>query len=175
MPSKPPGRVHKQPAVERTSRRAARGLATREQDRRPKGDGPGGSSASLGVAREIDVIIREAGGWRSGMLSRLRALIDGADPDVTEEVKWKKPSKPLGVPVWSHDGILCIGDTLKSSVRLTFPKGALIRDPAKLFNARMDSSTVRAIDFHENDHIDEDALRGVVLEAVRLNTSKARS
>lgn len=88
--------------------------------------------------------------------------------------KWKKPSKPMGVPVWSHDGILCIGDTLKNAVRLTFPKGAQMKDPKKLFNTRLDSNTVRAIDFQEDDPTDDDALEAVILEAVRLNTSKAR-
>lgn len=91
-----------------------------------------------------------------------------------EEVKWKKPSNPMGVPVWSHDGIICVGETLKNAVRLTFPKGAEIKDPRKLFNTRLDSKTVRAIDFHEADIVDEAALRSLILEAVRQNTSKAR-
>ena len=108
-------------------------------------------------------------------MSQLRAVIQHADPAVVEEVKWKKPSKPEGVPVWSHDGILCMGDTLKTAVRLTFPKGAQMKDPQKLFNTRLDSSTVRAIDFHEGDTVDEAALETVVLEAVVLNTGKARA
>lgn len=91
-----------------------------------------------------------------------------------EEVKWKKPSNPMGVPVWSHNGIVCIGETLKNAVRLTFPKGAQIKDPKKLYNTRLDSKTVRAIDFHEADTIDEAALGTLILEAVRMNTSKAR-
>jgi hypothetical protein len=85
-------------------------------------------------------------------------------------VKWKKPSNPMGVPVWSHKGNLCIGDTLKNAVRLTFPKGAQMKDPQKLFNARLDSKTVRAIDFHKSDAVDEAALKALILEAVRLNT-----
>jgi hypothetical protein len=93
---------------------------------------------------------------------------------MVEEVKWKKPSKPSGVPVWSHDGILCVADTLKNAVRLTFPKGAKIRDPKKLFNTRLDSKTVRAIDFREGDTVDEAALKALILEAVRLNRPKAR-
>jgi hypothetical protein len=93
---------------------------------------------------------------------------------VVEEVKWKKPSKPSGVPVWSHAGILCVADTLKNAVRLTFPKGAQIKDPKKLFNTRLDSKTVRAIDFHEGDPVDEAALQALILEAVRLNTRKER-
>jgi len=88
-------------------------------------------------------------------------------------VKWKKPSNPMGVPVWSHDGIVCIGETLKSAVRLTFPKGAQMNDPKKLFNKRLESKTVRAIDFHEGDTVDEVALRALVLEAVELNRLRA--
>jgi hypothetical protein len=126
------------------------------------------------ISQQIDAIIKESGDWRSEMLSQLRTAITTADPNVVEEVKWKKPSKPQGVPVWSHDGILCVGDTLKSAVRLTFPKGALMKDPRKLFNTRLESNTVRAIDFHEGDAIDETALESLILEAVELNTSKVR-
>src|SRR5207237_3834137 len=118
------------------------------------------------AAQQIHAIIKKYDDWRGEMLSRLRALIKQADPAVVEEVKWKKPSKPEGVPVWSHDGILCIGDTLKNAVRLTFPKGAQIKDPKKLFNTRLDSNTVRAIDFHEGDTVDEAALEALILEAV---------
>jgi hypothetical protein len=107
-------------------------------------------------------------------LSRLRALVKRADPAVIEEVKWKKPSRPMGVPVWSHDGILCIADTLKNAVRLTFPKGARMRDPKKLFNTRLDSSTVRAIDFHEGDAVDEAGLKALIREASRLNQLEVR-
>jgi len=101
-------------------------------------------------------------------------LIKKADPEAIEEVKWKKPSNPMGVPVWSHDGIICVGDTLKSAVRLTFPKGAQVKDPKRLFNTRLDSKTVRAIDFREGDVVDDAALERLVLEAVALNMSKAR-
>jgi hypothetical protein len=131
---------------------------------------PKGKSAS----QEIDAIIKESGDWRGRKLSQLRALIKRADPAVVEEVKWKKPSKPSGVPVWSHDGIICVADTLKNAVRLTFPKGARVKDPKKLFNTRLDSNTVRAIDFHDGDTIDEAALKALILEAVRLNISKKR-
>jgi hypothetical protein len=93
---------------------------------------------------------------------------------MVEDVKWRKPSRPMGVPVWSHDGIVCIGETLKNAVRLTFPKGAQIKDPKKLFNARLESNTVRAIDFHEGANVDETALKALILEAVELNTAKAR-
>jgi hypothetical protein len=131
---------------------------------------PEGKSPS----QQIDAIIKEPGDWRGKKLSQLRALIKKADPAVIEEVKWKKPSKPSGVPVWSHDGIICMADTLKNAVRLTFPKGAQIKDPEKLFNTRLDSNTVRAIDFHEGDTVDEVALKALILEAVELNMSKVR-
>ena len=104
-------------------------------------------------------------------MSQLRALIRGADPGVIEEVKWKKPSRPEGVPVWSHDGIVCIGEALKNAVRLTFPKGALLKDPKGLFNTRLDSKTVRAIDFHEGDAINAPALKALIFEGARLNRS----
>jgi hypothetical protein len=126
------------------------------------------------ASQQIDDIIKLSGDWRGSKLSQLHALIKAADPTVVEEVKWKKPSKPEGVPVWSHDGIVCVADTLKNAVRLTFPKGAKVKDPKKLFNTRLDSRTVRAIDFREGDTVDEAALKALILEAVGLNTSKGR-
>lgn len=99
----------------------------------------------------------------------LRAIIRKAVPNAVEEVKWRKPSNPEGVPVWSQSGILCIGNTLKASVRLTFPKGARIADPRKLFNSRLDSPTVRALDVHENEPIDRAALAAILVAAARLN------
>jgi hypothetical protein len=125
-------------------------------------------------SQQIDAIIKERGDWRGKKLSQLRALIKKADPAVVEEVKWKKPSKPSGVPVWSHDGIVCVADTLKNAVRLTFPKGAQVKDPNKLFNKRLDSNTVRAIDFYEGETVDEAALKALILDAVGLNTPKER-
>jgi len=124
------------------------------------------------ASQQIDAIVKASDDWRGRKLSHLRALIKKADPAVVEEVKWKKPSKPSGVPVWSHDGIICIADTLKNAVRLTFPKGAQIKDPKKLFNTRLDSKTVRAIDFYEGETVDEAALKALILDAVRLNTAK---
>ena len=109
------------------------------------------------------------------MLSELRAAIKKADPAAVEEVKWKKPSRPMGVPVWTHDGNVCIGEPLKNAVRLTFPKGALIKDPKRLFNARLDSTSIRAIDFHEGDRVDQNALKALVVQAVRLNKSTGRA
>jgi hypothetical protein len=126
------------------------------------------------ATQQIDAIIKQYDDWRGEMLSRLRALIKQADPAVVEAVKWKKPSRPEGVPVWSHDGILCVCDTLKNAVRLTFPKGAQMNDPHKLFNTRKTSKTVRAIDVHEGATINEAALQALMLEAVGLNQSKAK-
>src|SRR5512145_1702773 len=124
------------------------------------------------ASEQIDAIIKETDDWRGEKLAQLRALIKKADPAVVEEVKWKKPSKPSGVPVWSHDGIICVADTLKNAVRLTFPKGAQVKDPKKLFNTRLDSNTVRAIDFYEEDTIDDAALQALILNAVKLNAPK---
>ncbi len=121
------------------------------------------------ASQQIDDIVKEPGDWRGKKLAQLRRLIRKADPGLTETVKWKKPSKPSGVPVWEHDGILCVADTLKDAVRLTFPKGAQMKDPRQLFNTRLDSKTVRAIDFHEDDPVDEAAFKALILEAVRQN------
>ena len=127
------------------------------------------------ASQEIDAIIKsEAIGWKSKKLAQLRAVIKKAAPAIVEEVKWKKPSRPEGVPVWSHDGIICVADTLKDAVRLTFPKGAQIKDPKKLFNTRLDSKSVRAIDFHQDETVDEAALRKLILNAVELNTQTKR-
>ena len=126
------------------------------------------------ASREIDDIITKTGGWRGERLSQLRALIREADPAVVEEVKWKKPSRPEGVPVWSHDGNICVADLLKNAVRLTFPKGAQMKDTQQLFNTRLDSKTVRAIDFHQDAPVDAVALKALIAEAVGLNTPKGR-
>jgi len=124
------------------------------------------------ASAQIDAIIGKCDDWRGTTLSQLRALIRQADPAVVEEVKWKKPSRPEGVPVWSHDGIVCVADLLKRAVRLTFPKGARIEDPTRLFNTRLNSKAVRAIDFFEDGTIDESALAALVAQAVKLNASK---
>ena len=109
---------------------------------------------------QIDAIIQKTSGWRGERLAQLRALIRDADPGLREEVKWKKPSRPEGVAVWSHDGIVCVGEALKNAVRLTFPKGAELSDPKRLFNTRLNSKTVRAIDFHEDDALNEPRAQG---------------
>jgi hypothetical protein len=126
----------------------------------------------LSASVQIDAIIEKAGGWPGATLARLRALINQAAPVVGEEVKWKKPSRPEGVPVWSCEGIVCVADTLKNAVRLTFPRGAKLTDPKRLFNTRLESKSVRAIDFREGEAIDESALTALVAEAVVLNTSR---
>jgi hypothetical protein len=128
------------------------------------------SSKEKTPSQEIDAIIKETADWRGKKLSQLRAVIRKSQPAIVEEVKWKKPSKPSGVPVWSHDGIICLADTLKNAVRLTFPKGAQVKDPKKLFNTRLDSNTVRAIDFFEGDTVNESALKALILNAMKLNT-----
>ena len=115
----------------------------------------------------IDARIRELGDWRGKMLGRLRSLVKEADPEVVEEWKW-------GVPVWSHDGLICTGETYKKVVKMTFAKGAALKDPARLFNSSLDGNTRRAIDFHEGEKIDEKALKTLVRAAVTLNTSKAK-
>ena len=126
------------------------------------------------ASQQIDDIIKASANWRGKKLSQLRAMIKKADPAIVEEVKWKKPSKPSGVPVWSHNGIICVADTLKNAVRLTFPNGAQLKDPRKIFNTRLDSKTVRSIDFHEADIVNEAALKKLILDAVKVNMSKER-
>ena len=126
-------------------------------------------SASL----QVDARIEQIGDWRGEILSRLRALIKQADPEVVEESKWKKPLNPWGVPVWSHDGIICTGETYKSAVKLTFAQGAFLDDPAGLFNSSLEGNVRRAIDFREGDKINEKALKALIRAAVALNTSKS--
>jgi hypothetical protein len=122
-------------------------------------------------SRRIDAKIKELGGWRGETLARLRALIKDADAEVVEAVKWVKPSNPLGVPVWEHDGILCTGETYKDKVKLTFARGAALADPSGLFNSSLEGNTRRAIDFHEGDRVDEKALKALFRAAVEANVS----
>jgi hypothetical protein len=122
-------------------------------------------------AQLIDERIEELGDWRGQTLARLRALIKQADPEVVEEWKWRKATNP-GVPVWSHQGIICTGETYKSAVKLTFFKGASLADPARLFNSSLEGNTRRAIDFHEDDKIDEKAFTTLIRAAVSLNESR---
>jgi hypothetical protein len=120
-------------------------------------------------SRLIDAKIKGLGGWRGETLARLRALIREADPEVTEEVKWRKASNPLGVPVWEHAGILCTGETYRDKVKLTFAKGAALADPSGLFNSSLDGNVRRAIDFREGDKINAQAFKALVQAAVALN------
>ena len=132
-------------------------------------EGDGGDSPS----HLIDARIAALGDWRGAALARVRKLIKAADPDVVEEVKWRKPSNNmLGVPVWEHDGIICTGETYKSYVKLTFANGAALDDPACLFNSSLEGNVRRAIDIREGDKIDEKAFKALVRAAVALNTSK---
>ena len=124
-----------------------------------------GSNKDESPARLIDARIEELGDWRGEMLARVRALIKQADPEVIEEWKWR------GVPVWSHDGQICTGETYKNYVKLTFAKGASLKDPSRLFNASLEGNVRRAIDIHEGDAIDEDAFKALIREAVSLNQS----
>lgn len=134
-----------------------------------------GSQKEKSPSRMIEGRTRDPGDWRGRMLSQLRALIKQTDPEVIEEVKWRKPSNSMsGVPVWSHDGMICTGETYKDKIKLTFARGASLDDPSGLFNSSLEGSTRRAIDFHEGEKIDEEALKALIRAAVALNKSKAR-
>ena len=137
-----------------------------------------GSTAKGGdtPSRLTDARIKAMGDWRGETLARVRALIKEADPDVIEEVKWRKPSNAmLGVPVWEHDGIICTGETYKAVVKMTFAKGASLKDPSKLFNSSLEGNTRRAIDFPAGAKINEKALKALILEAVTLNEAKGKA
>lgn len=121
----------------------------------------------------IDAKIAKLGDWRAEMFKRLRALIHNADPEVVETLKWAKASNPLGVPVWEHDGILCTGETYKDKVKLTFAAGAALPDPSRIFNSSLDGAVRRAIDFHEGDKVNANALKALIRAAVAHNTTKA--
>lgn len=123
-------------------------------------------------SRDIDAKLAELPDWRGRTLARMRALIRDGDPDVVEEVKWRKPSNPSGVPTWSHGGILCTGETYKDKVKLTFAQGASLKDPAGLFNASLDAGTRRAIDIREGEEVDSAAFKALIREAVALNRGK---
>ena len=134
-------------------------------------DGKGGEPPS----QLIDARIKELGGWRGETLARMRKLIREADPEVVEEVKWRKPSNGmLGVPVWEHDGIICTGETYKAVVKLTFAQGASLEDPAGLFNSSLDGNVRRAIDIHEGEKINATAFKALIRAAVALNTASKK-
>ncbi len=126
---------------------------------------------SASASHEIDARIKKLGDWRGRTLARVRALIKQADPGVAEEIKWRKPTNPAGVPVWSDAGIICTGETYKDNVRLTFAKGALLEDPKRLFNASLKGNRLRAIVIHEGEKIDERAFKALVRAAIALNES----
>jgi hypothetical protein len=151
-------------ALRRASRLAAGSTLRREAGMKKRGARESQSPSQL-----IDARIAELGDWRGEMLGRLRALVKEADPEIVEEWKWR------GVPVWSHDGIICTGETYQTAVKMTFAKGAALKDPSGLFNAGMEGNTRRAIDFREGEKIDEAALKMLIRAAVALNTSKAKS
>ena len=133
-----------------------------------------GSTEGQSASELLDRRIAELGDWRGKTLSRMRKLINEADPDVVEEWKWVKATSP-GTPVWSHDGIICTGESYKSIVKLTFAKGASLKDPAKLFNSSLDGNTRRAIDIHEGEEVEAAAFKALIRAAIALNTSAGKA
>lgn len=130
-------------------------------------EGPSGS-------KSVDERIAAVEGWRGKTLSRMRKLIKEADPDVVEEVKWVKPTNP-GVPTWSHDGIICTGESYKTAVKLTFAKGAALKDPARLFNSSLDGNVRRAIDIHEGEEVDAASFKALIREAIEFNSASLKA
>jgi len=130
------------------------------------------SQTTTSASDLVDARILSLGDWRGEMLTRIRAVIRQADPEVVEECKWVKPSNPWGVPVWSHNGMICTGETHKSVVKMTFAKGAFLDDPSGLFNSSLDGNLRRAIDIHEDDKINEKDLKALIRAAVTLNKAK---
>lgn len=134
---------------------------------KPRADG--GSIAKSAASRQIDKHIQSLGGWRGETLAGIRGMIHEADPDIVEECKWVKPSNPMGVPVWSHAGIVCTGESYKQAVKLTFARGASLDDPSRLFNASLDGNTRRAIDIREGESLDPKAFKALIRAAVAEN------
>ena len=126
-------------------------------------------------SEDVDAKLASLDDWRGAMLARMRRLIHEADPDVVEEIKWRKPSNPSGVPTWSHAGLICTGETYKDKVKLTFARGAALADPSKLFNASLEAGTRRAIDIPEGADLNESAFKALIREAVALNAAHKRS
>jgi hypothetical protein len=151
-----------------TTRKTAKKAAARPRPRTDKGEEEG---AALASAADRASQLAELGDWRKDVLRQVRKLIRDADPEIIEEVKWRKPSNPAGVPVWSRNGIVCTGETHKNHVKLTFAKGAALVDPAALFNAGQGGHVRRAIDIHDGDEIDESAFKDLIRAAVALNLS----
>jgi hypothetical protein len=160
------------PAAERLAERASDNNHGEGDDTMTKKSSSPEGTGEASPSQLIDPRIAALNDWRSETLARVRALIKEADPDVVEEVKWRKPSNAMsGVPVWEHAGIICTGETYKNAVKMTFAKGASLEDPSGLFNASLEGNTRRAIDFHEGDTIDEAALKALIRAAVALNMS----
>lgn len=160
----------------RSARNATLKAAKKPSSRRPsdkaniKADTSGGKSAS----QMISARIAELGDWRGDVLGRVRKLIREADPAITEEIKWRKPSNPAGVPVWSHETMVCTGEVYKDAVKLTFANGASLKDPAGLFNSSLDGNLRRAIDIRQEDRIDESAFKDLIRAAVSLNLAASK-
>jgi hypothetical protein len=146
--------------------------AAKQSTRKPVSKTSARPSASA-ASNRIDQRTKELGDWRGRALEKVRRIILAADPNIIEEWKWVKPTNP-GVPVWSHGGIICTGETYKDKVKLTFAKGASLQDPSRLFNSSLDGNVRRAIDIHEGEKIDEDALKALVRAAVMLNVGRIR-
>lgn len=142
-------------------------MAAKKAFRKTASSKTASSKPAKSAVRKTAAPVKNASDWRTQMLARIRSIIMAADPEAVEELKWR------GVPVWSHDGIICTGETYKSTVKMTFAKGASLQDPAGLFNSSLEGNTRRAIDFHEGDKIDEKALKSLIRAAVALNVSKA--
>ena len=134
-----------------------------------------GSSDDQPASERIDRMLADVGDWRGQTLGRMRTLIKEADPDVVEELKWVKPSNPGGVPTWSHEGIICTGETYKSTVKLTFASGASLNDPAGLFNSSLEGNTRRAIDIREGEDVDAEAFKALIRDAVAFNASRGKA
>jgi hypothetical protein len=156
------------------TRNPAKKTAARPRPRANKAAGKSISLAKSGKSASllISTKIAKLADWRGDVLRQVRELIKEADPTITEEVKWIKPSNPAGVPVWSHDGIICTGETYKDAIKLTFAKGASLKDPAALFNSSLDGNVRRAIDIHDGDEINESAFKDLIRAAVALNASR---
>ena len=185
MMKAPPGRVRMPGKAKPKAKGTSRASKPRKSATKAKSPPKAGAKAKPGASeakpmtgkpasRLIDQRIRDLGGWRGETLARMRALILEADPEMTEECKWIKPTNPLGVPVWSHAGIVCTGEAYTKVVKLTFARGARIPDPSRLFNSSLEGNTRRAIDIHEGEKVDAGAFKALVKAAVAQNGPPAK-
>jgi len=175
--SKKPAKVAKKASAKRVGSRAnkPRKAAAKSSAHKPTVARTTSKATAQSPSKLIDAMIKEMGDWRGKTIARVRSLIKQADPDVVEELKWQKPSNPMGVPVWSHQGIICTGETYKDKVKFTFFNGAALDDPTGLFNAGFGGGTRRAIDLQEGDKVDEGAFKSLVRAAADLTTAKRTS